>query len=138
MKKLFLVIIFLAISGVIIWKAFQSRSGYEINDHKEKMPKVDSELEVNLDKLAAYDVAANFVKRSLREPMSAEFPGRKRLDHVTSLGNNRYSIDSWVDSQDTYGAMRRRGFTCIVEMDKTSVSQESFEIEEIGHIPEDD
>ena len=138
MKKLSLATIFLVISGVIIWNAFQSRTGHEINDHKEKITKVDRESEDNLDKLAAYDVAANFVKSSLREPMSAEFPGRKRLDHVTSLGNNRYRIDSWVDSQDTYGAMTRRGFTCIVEINKTGASIESFQIEKVGYIPEDD
>lgn len=141
MKKISLVTFFLAVSGVAIWNILQNRSGNNTKEQKDRITQVDSDSEVNSnnysnsDKLTAYDLAADFVKRSLREPASAEFPGRKRLRHVKSLGNRRYKIDSWVDSRDTYGAMRRRNYSLTFRINDSGILKEEFVIEKIGRIP---
>jgi len=86
-------------------------------------------------KLVAYDFAAEFVTDSLQEPTTAEFPNTKvRLEHIEYLGEKRYRIDSWVDSQDTYGAMTRRNFSCIIKVDSSGVNKESLLLEEYGPV----
>lgn len=62
----------------------------------------------------AYIKAENVVRDRLHCPSTAEFPGllQGRESHVTSVGNQTYSIVSWVDSQNLYGAQVRTRFRC--------------------------
>jgi len=65
----------------------------------------------------AYIMVEDFVKERLISPSSARFPGvfDGRADHITSLGNRRYRITSWVDSQNSFGAVLRTHFTAEIE-----------------------
>lgn len=62
-------------------------------------------------------IMQQFVSARLKSPSSAEFPdvfdGADK--HVTNLGNQRYRIQSYVDSQNGFGAMIRTHFTGEVE-----------------------
>lgn len=62
----------------------------------------------------AYTMAEQFVKDSLSCPSTAKFPGRLegRMSHVTSVGNQTYSIVSWVDSSNLFNAPVRARFDC--------------------------
>lgn len=63
----------------------------------------------------ALSMAQEFVKDRLIAPGSAEWPGIfEGSDHVTALGNKRYRIESWVDSQNAFGALLRIQYTAIV------------------------
>ena len=87
--------------------------------------------------LDAYNKATQVVVKALQEPTTAQFPGtQEKLEHIESLGSNRFYIDSWVDSQDTYGAITRRSFSFTFRFDSLEIIKEKFKIEEIGHIPE--
>lgn len=135
----------MALSGLAIWLSLQDDPLSKANVEHERTAEVKSVSEINryatdsiANKLKAYNLATGFVVASLQEPTTAEFPNTKeRLKHVKYLGENRYRINSWVDSQDTYGAMTRRSFSCIIKTDSAGVTKESFTIEKIGYIPTD-
>jgi len=63
----------------------------------------------------AYDVCQKFVTMRLRAPGSAKFPSLT-ADGVSAvdLGDGRYSISAYVDSQNGFGALLRMTFACEV------------------------
>jgi len=67
--------------------------------------------------IGAYIMMEGFIKDRLRSPASAEFPGvfDGKLDHVKYLGDRKYIITSYVDSQNGYGAMIRSTFIGEIE-----------------------
>lgn len=78
--------------------AFDSYSGKE----KPNSSKAES------DNTMAIIMMEDFVKRQLKSPSTATFPGSyESKDHVTYLGNKKYRIISYVDSQNGFGAMIR-------------------------------
>lgn len=55
-----------------------------------------------------------FVEQELKSPTTADFPfGGFR--HVTKLGVNRYKVDSYVDAQNSFGAITRTHFDGVIE-----------------------
>ncbi len=72
------------------------------------------------NKSMAYIMMEDFVKRKLKAPSTAEFPGifDGKLDHVKSLGGQKYRIVSYVDAQNTFGAQIRTRF--VGEIQQTS------------------
>ena len=75
------------------------------------------------NKSMAYIMMEDFVKRRLKSPSTAEFPGvfDGKLDHVTSLGGQKYRIVSYVDAQNSFGAQMRTKF--IGEIQQLSYDQ---------------
>ena len=53
------------------------------------------------------------VKARLKAPATAEFPGGYSR-FTQDLGNGEYLVRSYVDSQNSFGAMLRQNFTCHV------------------------
>lgn len=71
----------------------------------------------------AYIQAETFIKKKLKSPSTAEFPGVfEKKDHIVSMGGSKYKISSWVDSQNSYGAMMRTNFSCVIEFEGNKVS----------------
>jgi len=65
------------------------------------------------DPHTAYIMMQQFVERRLKSPKSADFPypfGEGGHTHVKYVGNQKYSIDSWVDAQNAFGADIRTRF----------------------------
>lgn len=129
----------IALAGLMILGLTQC--GGARDQVSEKKAKADSETAIYTDnapdseRLLAYNLASDFVKESLQEPATAEFPNTKeKLKQVIPLGNNRYQINSWVDSQDTYGATTRRKFSCVLRVEASGVKMKEFWIEEYGVI----
>ena len=69
------------------------------------------------DRLEAYTFVRRQVRNALKAPSTAEFPGvfDGMQDHVAPLGDQRYLIDSYVDSQNAFGAMLRTRWTAEVQ-----------------------
>lgn len=65
----------------------------------------------------AYMMTEDFVRKRLKSPSSAEFPGvlDGRVDHVEYIGAGRYVIRSWVDAQNGLGATIRKDFNAVIE-----------------------
>lgn len=73
-------------------------------------------------KFLAYRYAENFVSEKLKSPSTAEFPGISEKDkHITSLGGDTYKIESWVDSQNSFGATIRTNFSCTITFEGNNV-----------------
>lgn len=66
------------------------------------------------DLIGAYLMIQDFVEDRLISPASAKFPWDARK-HVTPLGNRRYRVHAYVDSQNGFGAMIRTHFTGEIE-----------------------
>ncbi len=67
----------------------------------------------------AYTYTEKCIKNKLKSPSTARFPsGSERKSHVQYLGNNRYEVNSWVDSQNGYGATLRLYFKCRIKIDE--------------------
>lgn len=63
----------------------------------------------------AYNYAKDFVKAKLKSPSTAEFPiASEQSKHINKLSNGSYKINSWVDSQNGFGATIRTKFSCII------------------------
>jgi len=66
------------------------------------------------DPVGAYVVCQQFVEDRLKAPVTAEFGGP--YSQVTkSLGGGRFVVDTYVDSQNSFGAMIRTEFSCTVQ-----------------------
>lgn len=90
-------------------------------------PNYSSRVEMNM----AFKCAENNVKNKLRSPSTAEFIGVfERLDHITGLGNNKYKIVSWVDSQNGFGGTMRTKFSCIITLNGDSCTCRELEFYE--------
>ena len=62
----------------------------------------------------AWVMAQQFVEKQLKSPSTAKYPWGYK-DYVTDLGNGKYSIRAYVDSENGFGAMLRTNFYCVVQ-----------------------
>lgn len=77
-----------------------------------------------------YIYAENYVKENLKSPATAEFAGI--YDSHTSiihLGEGKYKVSSYVDSQNSFGAMIRTKFTCTVIIGEEKVRCQDLKFE---------
>lgn len=64
--------------------------------------------------IAAYGEAEKYVKNLLKLPHTADFPFLQSMEAVEALGNHRYRVRSYVDSQNVFGATIRTQFSCLL------------------------
>ena len=65
--------------------------------------------------MLAYRYAEGFVKQDLKAPLTAKFPSlTERSQHVRNSYDCSYKINSWVDSQNSFGATIRTNFSCTI------------------------
>ena len=64
--------------------------------------------------LAAYVGCELYVKETLKAPASAEFPSTSTAD-IRELENKVFEIRSYVDAQNSFGAMIRTDFYCKIQ-----------------------
>jgi hypothetical protein len=68
-----------------------------------------------------------FVKERLVAPSTAEF-GKYSEDNVLVMENNQYGVLGYVDAQNSFGAMLRKEYACIMQ-DKGNDRWSLIEIE---------
>lgn len=80
-------------------------------DSLDEIPQVPWEQQDS--KATAYRMCADWVKERLKSPSTAKFPGvfDGRLDDIVRT-NQRYFIKSYVDAQNSFGAVVRTNWTC--------------------------
>ena len=66
------------------------------------------------DEIEAITMAQYFVKERLLSPHSADFPW-SGWTVVPDMTGNRFKIESYVDSQNAFGAMIRTQYWCVVQ-----------------------
>jgi hypothetical protein len=65
--------------------------------------------------VAAYTICTQFVRDRLLAPRAAEFEGAIASDRAVRLGDRRWSVSSYVDAQNAFGAKIRTRWTCVVD-----------------------
>lgn len=84
----------------------------------------------NLDS-AAYIVSQRYIESILKSPSTADFPF---MDFTaTHLGDGRYRVTSYVDSENGFGAMIRSDWTVLMtyKKDGSRTAPSSWELEEV-------
>lgn len=66
------------------------------------------------DKISTYVMSKQFVEDNLKSPRSAKFPWGSDEYKVMHTGDGVFEVRSWVDAQNSFGAMIRS--TYYVEM----------------------
>lgn len=66
-----------------------------------------------MDKSLAYIMCKKMIAEKLKSPKSAEF-AKDWNQHVTYLGDGKYKVNSYVDSQNSFGALIRSKFSCVM------------------------
>jgi len=61
----------------------------------------------------AFLVAKEFVSQKLKAPSTAKFPNSNHAE-IINTGYNRWRVTSYVDAQNTFGAMIRNNFTVLL------------------------
>lgn len=67
------------------------------------------------DKYLAYGVAEDEVKARLKSPSTADFPIMDIENHTTKIDSVTFKINSYVDSQNGFGATIRSNWGCTIE-----------------------
>jgi len=78
----------------------------------------------------AYICAEQAVKQRLQSPSTAEFEWFGFHDSVEHLGFDKYSIDSYVDSENGFGAKIRTYFECEVQLERDGACDVSCKFKE--------
>ena len=105
----------------LVWKCSCSKSDNEIQQQYQQQTEQDNEH----SKIVALTAAQECVTERLKSPSSADFPWGSEC--VTKISDNTYVINSYVDSQNSYGAMIRTNFTCQI----TLTGNESYTCDDI-------
>ena len=66
------------------------------------------------DPIGAYIMMEEFVKKQLKAPASAEFPDYSKA-FVKEAENHKYEIQSYVDAQNSFGALIRTKYIGEIE-----------------------
>jgi len=70
------------------------------------------------DKIGAITAAQYFVESQLISPSSAKFPwGGQTVIGDIAVDSGRFKVESYVDSQNAFGAMVRQKYWCVVQYD---------------------
>lgn len=102
------VVLFFFVAGLpLLWKKTEPGGCLE----KSKPPQVLQPPYVySPTPMDAFQKAQSFVRANLKCPATAKFPDVSEVDlaeAVLCLGDGRFRVDGWVDSQNSFGAMLR-------------------------------
>jgi hypothetical protein len=67
------------------------------------------------DEISAIVAAKNLIEDELKAPGSAKHPGWTYEPHVTKITNMKWEVVSYVDAQNSYGAMLRMNYAMEIE-----------------------
>lgn len=86
-------------------------------------PQSSNTIDNSTYKQLSYNYAREYVKNRLKSPSSATFPSLfNRQGHITKVTNTEYRINSWVESQNSFGAKIKTRFTCQINIKNGVVS----------------
>jgi hypothetical protein len=99
--------------AIMIWGAVQCTSESEPTKKNENTKMIES-----------YVVAQSIVQGKLKSPSTAEFPGAyEYVNHITKIDSTTYEINSFVDSQNGFGATVRAYWTMKVHYEGENITR---------------
>jgi len=105
-----------AIIAVVLAVGFasvQDQSETTTNYGNSSARSADSE---RANQLEAYTCAQIEITHMLKSPSTAEFPWVHSESATARLDAGKYLVRSYVDSQNSFGAMIRSGYECVVQL----------------------
>jgi len=135
---LFIVAIIIGISSDVPIEATGKAISVITTPSKPATPKVETpkpvpiEKKFKVDEEMAYIMAQSFVERRLKAPSTAVFPSQNDPGvTIITVNDTTFLISAYVDAQNTFGAMLRTTFYCMVVYVGNDVWQlESVKLEE--------
>ena len=100
-----LTVFILAISALLIWPIFFSSTTREQKSSVLESP----------DTSTVIAVAQIKVRNVLKSPDTAKFPSGPEEHLIDQLETNKWKVSSYVDSQNSFGAMLRSHYTAIIQ-----------------------
>lgn len=92
----------------------EKRRQQEAQATAEEKRRKDEAAKIEAEKFSAIATAREFVKQRLKAPSTAKFaPGRESA--VAILPDGNYAVQSWVDSQNSFGAMIRTKYIAVLK-----------------------
>ena len=89
-----------------IGKHSPSHSNIETNPKEVYKTKIRDEMD-------AYVETQLYIKDQLKSPATAEFGGSES-ENLTRLSDSSFSIQGYVDSQNSFGGLMRADYACVV------------------------
>ncbi len=74
----------------------------------------DEEKADEPDAISAYVMSHQFMEDRLKAPATAKYP-RYDKSFVNDLGEGRYTVDAYVDAENSFGAMIRTNYSCTLK-----------------------
>lgn len=87
------------------------------------------------EKYKIYDIAQESVKEYLTSPASAKFPNIDSDDVTINGTGDSYFVNSYVDSENGFGASLRTKFECFIEKDDDSWSTTIVTLDDKQYFP---
>lgn len=101
---------FWLVVAIVVLVLLANLGGGSTGDSPSGDPPASAEHEA----VEAYVVCQQFVEDRLRAPSTAEF-GEPYSQVTTHNGGGEYTVRTYVDAENAFGAMIRNDFTCIVQ-----------------------
>lgn len=100
---------------VVIFIIAQYCNERDLSPAEKQTKKIERDIESN--KHLALSYSRDYVKDALKAPATAKFPGiLEAYDHVRHVGGDKYVISSYVDSENSFGALIRTNYICEIEI----------------------
>ena len=80
----------------------------------EDSPDAAPDPVVEHSQVEAYGICRQFVRDRLKAPRTAKFPSGGS-EGATHMGDGKYVVRSYVDAENSFGAMLRNHFVCTVQ-----------------------
>ena len=90
-----------------------STSEITVYENQKDLQKRIEEREKRSKRIEAFTVSKDFVEKQLKCPSTSDFPWYDD-SFVTELDNGSYRVSAYVDAQNSFGAMIRNKYYCIV------------------------
>lgn len=103
----------LVIVGLCIFGAINDKQ--KTPEERNAESKAREQRTCNDDPIGAFVMAQDFVKKMLKAPSTADFPIGTSDSTIIPLGNCIYQVESYVDSQNSFGAKIRSQYTASVK-----------------------
>jgi GTP1/Obg family GTP-binding protein len=85
------------------------------------------------DKITAFLMSQDFVKKQLKAPATADFPRFTNEDvHVNYLGDCTHDVVAYVDAQNSFGAKIRSNYHVKLRNEKGTDTWTAIEVQVVG------
>ena len=115
MKKLLIVLFVIAILICLRQRPYEKEVVHRGIERLNRTKQAQVKPKYDKLKLDAWCMAQRFVEQSLKCPRTVKWPWVSYSKVTTHLGNGRYRCASYFDAQNSFGAMIRTNFVCVVE-----------------------